>query len=132
MSRSGRGATEMPCSEAAEAAAEADAAVAAADDDDEDDDDEEEEDDDEDEEEEDDAISSPRQDRRRGSGTKKACFLSRRARLASAALERAFVVEESQRDTYVSYGAAFGSVGQGRKQLVRSTTLAREWSLYTA
>jgi len=48
MSRSARGATEMPCRLAAEAAAEAEAAVAAADDEDEDEEDDEDDEDEED------------------------------------------------------------------------------------
>jgi predicted nucleic acid-binding Zn-ribbon protein len=60
MSRSGRGFTAMPESEAADAAAEAEAAVAAADDEDEEEEEEEEEEDEEDEEEdeEDEAIAT--------------------------------------------------------------------------
>ena len=55
MSRSARGATEMPCSEAAEAAADTEAAVAPADEEA----DEEEEEEEEDEDEEDDAMVRP-------------------------------------------------------------------------
>ena len=60
MSRSGRGFTAMPESEAADAAAEAEAAVAAADEEDEEeeDDEEEEEEDEEDEDEEEEAIAT--------------------------------------------------------------------------